>query len=251
MYRNQCGCLLRCEHELSKSNSCMRPLISLLLLSGAVGHVAESAVGCCLLLFVCIVRSGSPCARPLPAGAFCCLSIARAGSLLPCGVECCLLLLCWTVASLLLCALAPCACPHSHPHSPSTPQTHVCTHRGGDATFCQLSSRAHCDSADPERHLPTHTRTLTLNTCLHERSWLCSLYKSSSCSLYSFTCRGGDATFCQLSRRLAFGAECPASAAGRIATVQTLSGTGALRVGAEFLKKHYAVKVVYLPDPTW
>ncbi|WIA22860.1 hypothetical protein OEZ85_001247 [Tetradesmus obliquus] len=62
---------------------------------------------------------------------------------------------------------------------------------------------------------------------------------------------GGDATFCQLSRRLAFGAECPASAAGRIATVQTLSGTGALRVGAEFLKKHYAVKVVYLPDPTW
>jgi aspartate aminotransferase len=71
------------------------------------------------------------------------------------------------------------------------------------------------------------------------------------CCACHITCRGGDATFCQLSRRLAFGGDCLASAAGRIATVQTLSGTGALRVGAEFLKKHYAVKVVYLPDPTW
>jgi aspartate/tyrosine/aromatic aminotransferase len=70
-------------------------------------------------------------------------------------------------------------------------------------------------------------------------------------SLPTNTNRGGDAAFCQLTRRLAFGENCAAAAAGRIATVQTLSGTGALRVGAEFLKKHYAVKVVYLPDPTW
>lgn len=27
--------------------------------------------------------------------------------------------------------------------------------------------------------------------------------------------------------------------------------TGALRVGAEFLKRHHSVHIVYLPDPTW
>jgi aspartate/tyrosine/aromatic aminotransferase len=37
---------------------------------------------------------------------------------------------------------------------------------------------------------------------------------------------GGDPTFAALSRKLAFGADCPAIAAGRIATVQSLSGTG-------------------------
>eukprot|EP00775_Hariotina_reticulata_P011576 gene11576-11720_t len=62
---------------------------------------------------------------------------------------------------------------------------------------------------------------------------------------------GGDAKFCQLSRVLAFGGDCPACAEGRIATVQTLSGTGALRVGAEFLRHHYPVQIIYMPDPTW
>ena len=58
--------------------------------------------------------------------------------------------------------------------------------------------------------------------------------------------------FCQLSRPLAFGPDCPAAAAGRIATVQSLSGTGALRVGAEFLSRHHSVsRLVYLPNPTW
>jgi aspartate aminotransferase len=32
----------------------------------------------------------------------------------------------------------------------------------------------------------------------------------------------------------------PAIAENRVTTVQALSGTGALRVGAEFLAKHYA-----------
>eukprot|EP00879_Flechtneria_rotunda_P014205 GHRR01014842.1.p1 GENE.GHRR01014842.1~~GHRR01014842.1.p1 ORF type:complete len:347 (+),score=104.60 GHRR01014842.1:506-1546(+) len=62
---------------------------------------------------------------------------------------------------------------------------------------------------------------------------------------------GGDATFCQLSKKLAFGTDCPACSAGRVATIQSLSGTGALRVGAELLKRHYPVHIVYLPDPTW
>jgi aspartate/tyrosine/aromatic aminotransferase len=33
--------------------------------------------------------------------------------------------------------------------------------------------------------------------------------------------------------------------------VQTLSGTGALRLGAEFLQQHHPVKVLYLPSPSW
>jgi hypothetical protein len=37
----------------------------------------------------------------------------------------------------------------------------------------------------------------------------------------------------------------PAIAENRVATVQALSGTGALRVGAEFLARHYA-KVIWL-----
>lgn len=62
---------------------------------------------------------------------------------------------------------------------------------------------------------------------------------------------GGSPEFCTASRTLAFGPDCPAAAAGRIATVQSLSGTGALRVGAEFLARHHAVRTVLLPDPTW
>lgn len=33
--------------------------------------------------------------------------------------------------------------------------------------------------------------------------------------------------------------------------VQALSGTGSLRLGFEFLKKHYPFKTVYLSSPTW
>eukprot|EP00877_Chromochloris_zofingiensis_P004348 jgi/Chrzof1/13914/Cz08g17080.t1 len=62
---------------------------------------------------------------------------------------------------------------------------------------------------------------------------------------------GGNPTFCRLTRELAFGKSSQAIQEGRIATVQALSGTGALRVGAEFLAQHYPVKIVYLPVPTW
>eukprot|EP00803_Ostreobium_quekettii_P005741 evm.model.scf_1035.3 EVM.evm.TU.scf_1035.3 scf_1035:44608-49511(-) len=61
----------------------------------------------------------------------------------------------------------------------------------------------------------------------------------------------GNAVFCRLSRELAFGTSCQAVRGNRIATVQSLSGTGALRVGAEFLKEHHPSKVIYLPQPTW
>jgi aspartate aminotransferase, mitochondrial len=37
----------------------------------------------------------------------------------------------------------------------------------------------------------------------------------------------------------------------RIAIVQSLSGTGALRVGGDFLKRFWKNKTIYLPTPTW
>ncbi|MQL90782.1 hypothetical protein Taro_023387 [Colocasia esculenta] len=43
----------------------------------------------------------------------------------------------------------------------------------------------------------------------------------------------------------------PAIQENRVATVQCLSGTGSLRVGAEFLAKHYHERTIYIPLPTW
>jgi aspartate aminotransferase len=61
----------------------------------------------------------------------------------------------------------------------------------------------------------------------------------------------GLASFCKLSARLILGADSPAITENRTTTVQCLSGTGSLRVGAEFIGKHYHQRVVYIPDPTW
>lgn len=73
----------------------------------------------------------------------------------------------------------------------------------------------------------------------------------SHCVSQEYLPIGGNPTFCRLTRELAFGKSSQAIQEGRIATVQALSGTGALRVGAEFLAQHYPVKIVYLPVPTW
>ncbi|WP_322091892.1 amino acid aminotransferase [Paraburkholderia bannensis] len=50
---------------------------------------------------------------------------------------------------------------------------------------------------------------------------------------------------------LVFGAECPSRAAGRVATVQTLGGSGALKVGADFIKRYFPQSQVWVSDPTW
>jgi aromatic-amino-acid transaminase len=50
---------------------------------------------------------------------------------------------------------------------------------------------------------------------------------------------------------LVFGAACPSRAAGRIATVQTLGGSGALKVGADFIKRYFPTSQVWVSDPTW
>ncbi|KAL3149705.1 hypothetical protein ABBQ38_013535 [Trebouxia sp. C0009 RCD-2024] len=61
----------------------------------------------------------------------------------------------------------------------------------------------------------------------------------------------GNPDFCKLSAKLAFGANSRALKEGRAATVQSLSGTGSLRVGAQFLALHYPLKLIYIPSPTW
>lgn len=50
---------------------------------------------------------------------------------------------------------------------------------------------------------------------------------------------------------LLFGQEHPALKAGRIATIQTVGGSGALKVGADFLKTYFPGSEVYVSDPTW
>jgi aspartate aminotransferase len=58
----------------------------------------------------------------------------------------------------------------------------------------------------------------------------------------------GDQAFVAKALKFAYGAEAPLE---RIAGVQTLSGTGACRVGGQFLANFYPGKPIYLPVPTW
>ncbi|KAG2334298.1 hypothetical protein Bca52824_005478 [Brassica carinata] len=57
--------------------------------------------------------------------------------------------------------------------------------------------------------------------------------------------------FNKLSAKLILGADSPAIRENRVTTVECLSGTGSLRVGGEFLARHYHQKTIYIPQPTW
>jgi len=61
----------------------------------------------------------------------------------------------------------------------------------------------------------------------------------------------GDSTFVKLARQLLFGKDSPAVIDQRIATVQSISGTGGLRVGCEFIKRFLQPAIVYVSKPTW
>ncbi|WFD25450.1 aspartate transaminase [Malassezia nana] len=62
----------------------------------------------------------------------------------------------------------------------------------------------------------------------------------------------GLATFEQLAAQLAYGADSAPLKEKRIATTQSISGTGALRIAGEFLSRHYPHnKTIYLPTPSW
>eukprot|EP01114_Cavostelium_apophysatum_P011884 TRINITY_DN2643_c0_g1_i1.p1 TRINITY_DN2643_c0_g1~~TRINITY_DN2643_c0_g1_i1.p1 ORF type:complete len:434 (+),score=91.51 TRINITY_DN2643_c0_g1_i1:83-1303(+) len=61
----------------------------------------------------------------------------------------------------------------------------------------------------------------------------------------------GLAEFNKAAAQLLFGDQIYKSLGSRIATMQTLSGTGSLRVAGEFIKRFMPNSTVYLSDPTW
>lgn len=50
---------------------------------------------------------------------------------------------------------------------------------------------------------------------------------------------------------LVFGSDCPAVTENRVVTLQSVGGTGALRNGADFLKRYFPNSTVFISDPTW
>ena len=55
----------------------------------------------------------------------------------------------------------------------------------------------------------------------------------------------------QAVQSLLFGAQHEAVTSGRIATIQTIGGSGALKVGGDFLKRYFPSSQVWVSDPTW
>jgi aromatic-amino-acid transaminase len=55
----------------------------------------------------------------------------------------------------------------------------------------------------------------------------------------------------QAVQHLLFGAEHQAVTSGRIATIQTIGGSGGLKVGGDFLKRYFPNSNVWVSDPTW
>lgn len=58
-------------------------------------------------------------------------------------------------------------------------------------------------------------------------------------------------TYCRAVQDLLFGEAHPAVKSQRIATIQTLGGSGALKVGADFLYRYFPTSQVWVSDPTW
>jgi len=73
---------------------------------------------------------------------------------------------------------------------------------------------------------------------------------SKSDLIYRVHSQAGDPKFVDLSLKFAFGEDSKPLLENRIGGVQTLSGTGGLRVFGELLHKH-GHKHIYVPNPTW
>lgn len=58
-------------------------------------------------------------------------------------------------------------------------------------------------------------------------------------------------TFTHAAQQLIFGNSSPAREQGRVVTVQTLGGSGALKLGADFLKKYFPDSEIWVSQPTW
>lgn len=72
--------------------------------------------------------------------------------------------------------------------------------------------------------------------------------KSNNCE---YLAQRGDDEFCALSREVLMGKNAAAIQDDRVATVQSLSGTGALRIGAAFCAAFLKGRAVFVSTPTW
>ena len=61
----------------------------------------------------------------------------------------------------------------------------------------------------------------------------------------------GHAAYRQAAQELLFGADHEAVGSKRIATIQTIGGSGGLKVGSDFLKRWFPGADVWVSDPTW
>ncbi len=61
----------------------------------------------------------------------------------------------------------------------------------------------------------------------------------------------GAADTCRRAQALLLGADHPALAAGRVATIQSVGSSGGLKVGADFLRTWLPGSAVWVSDPTW
>lgn len=61
----------------------------------------------------------------------------------------------------------------------------------------------------------------------------------------------GPAAYNQAVQTLLFGKDSPLLAEGRVITAEALGGTGALKIGADYLKRLFPNATVYISDPSW
>lgn len=61
----------------------------------------------------------------------------------------------------------------------------------------------------------------------------------------------GAPAYCKQVKNLLFGSDSSALHEGRISTIQTLGGSGALKIGADFLKRWFSDVTVWVSNPTW
>ncbi len=61
----------------------------------------------------------------------------------------------------------------------------------------------------------------------------------------------GLAAYNQAVQNLIFGEDSPLLAEGRVLTIEALGGTGALKVGADYLKRLQPTSKLYISDPSW
>jgi aromatic-amino-acid transaminase len=61
----------------------------------------------------------------------------------------------------------------------------------------------------------------------------------------------GLADYRDAAQALVFGADSEARQAKRVATLQTVGGSGALKVGADFIKRYFPASQMWISDPSW